>query len=378
MNEDKSTRYQRARRRAAAVSLATSVALLTVLAASGASSRLRDLSATIAGHHVVLTTIVYAAAIVILLAVTRLPVSYYAEVTLERRYAFSTSSAWRWWGDWARRTCVGGLLLIATAMSVTVIMRRFPDTWWFATTVGIVTMLVAATWLAPLLLGAYFVTDIPEDRDALVTRLQALMDRAHAPLIRVFEWRLGDRSGRVRATLTGLGRTRRILLSDTLLSEYSDEEIEVVVAHELGHYLNRDLWRTLALHAMLIVLGSLCADIVLTTAGGWFGLAGQDDVAGMPVVILAAGLVWLAGRPLVNASLRAQERRADTFALTMTRNSDAFVSVMTRVGARNLVEERPSFLAQILFGSHPSVAERVAAARLWRELGTAARVPGDW
>ena len=192
-----------------------------------------------------------------------------------------------------------------------------------------------------------------------------LAERAGARVLGVFEWQLGDRTRKANAALAGMGPTRRILLSDTLLAEHSDDEIEVVLAHELAHHVHHDIWKAIALEAALILLGFYVADRALGVAVGHFGLADKDDLAGVPLLLLAGGAVSLALLPLANALSRVHERRADLYALEMTGNAQAFASAMRRLAAQNLAEERPSKLVEVLFCSHPPVAARLEAARAW-------------
>jgi len=152
-----------------------------------------------------------------------------------------------------------------------------------------------------------------------------------------------------------------------MLADYSDDEIEVVLAHELGHHVHHDLWRGIALEAGLIVLGCAVTDWVLRVLGPRVGVAVPSDLAGLPLLALTAGGVSLLLTPLGLALSRRHERRADRFALQVTSNPAAFISAMKRLGAQNLAEEEPSRLVQWLFHSHPPLGERLAAARAWAE-----------
>jgi STE24 endopeptidase len=177
------------------------------------------------------------------------------------------------------------------------------------------------------------------------------------------EWRVSDRTKKANAALVGLGRTRRIIVSDTLLSRYSDDEVEGILAHELGHLVRRDIWRGMALHTLVTALGLLAASRVLAALASPFGWRGVDDVAGLPVLLLTLGTVSMALRPLSNAFSRRMERAADRFAIAATGNPEAFASAIERLGTQNLTEERPPRLARWFFYTHPPVAERVAVAR---------------
>ncbi len=160
---------------------------------------------------------------------------------------------------------------------------------------------------------------------------------------------------KANAALAGLGNTRRILVSDTMLDQYSDDEIEVVLAHELGHHVHHDIWRGLALEIGLILLGCFAADWGLRRLGPLVGLEGLADPAGVPLVAAAAGAVSLVLLPFGLALSRRHERRADRFALDLTKNPNAFVTAMRRLGAQNLAEEQPSRICPVAV-SQPSAA----------------------
>jgi STE24 endopeptidase len=206
----------------------------------------------------------------------------------------------------------------------------------------------------------------PLTRDELRERLLALAGKAGTHIAGVFEWRLSDRTKKANAALAGIGRTRRILLSDTLLAEHSDDEIEVILAHELAHHVYRDIWSAILVETMLIALGCFVADRVLGALATRAGLEGKGDVAGLPLLVLAVGAVALALMPLSNALSRAHERRADRYALSMTGNAPAFITAMKRLAAQNLAEEEPSRLVQVLFHTHPTISARIAAAQRYR------------
>jgi len=178
----------------------------------------------------------------------------------------------------------------------------------------------------------------------------------------VFEWVLSDHTRKANAALAGLGRTRRILLSDTLLSDYSEDEIEVILAHELAHHVHRDLWRGIAVQSVALLGGFLVADLVLRASADRLALRGMSDPAALPVMLLLGGVWSLLLMPLGNAVSRAQERAADRYALTTTRNVDAFVTAMKRLSQQNLAEEYPSPIVRWLFYSHPPIRERIEAA----------------
>ncbi len=334
----------------------------------GGGHRLRELAAAITqwapggfddAMNVVVTTIL----LMLILQVIEFPFALYQGHLLEHRYALSTQSTGRWLADHAKGVLLGLVLAVAGTSVVFFSLRHWPDHWWWISAMVFAAAMIGLAQLAPVVLLPMFYKFKPLDRPSLVTRLLALATRARTDIVGVFEWVLSDHTRKANAALAGLGRTRRILLSDTLLADYSDDEIEVILAHELAHHVHRDLWRGIAAQAAALFAGLFVADLVLRAAAERLGLRGLSDPAALPVLLLIAGVWSLMMMPLANALSRAQERAADRYALTTTGNVGAFVTAMKRLSQQNLAEEYPSPLVRWLFYSHPPIRERIDAAR---------------
>ncbi len=364
-NEDKATRYHRLRRRATMTGAAGSALFLLLLLATGASATLRDLATQVAGRSGAGRALLYVLVVALLHEVLQLPLAFYQGVTLERRYGLSTQAPAAWWRDQIKGTALSLAFVALGAVLVWSLIRWSPEFWWVAAAAVFAILLVGLAQLSPLLLLPLFYELKPLDREALTRRLLHLAERSGTKVAGVFEWRLSDRTRKANAAFTGLGRTRRILLSDTLLGEYSDDEMEVILAHELAHQVHRDIWSAIALEAILITAGFYAADRLLALGSGVFGFTDKSDVAALPLVLLALGAVSICLVPLANGFSRAHERRADRYALEMTGNAQAFMSAMRRLAAQNLAEERPSRLVEVLFYTHPPTLARIEAARAW-------------
>jgi STE24 endopeptidase len=365
VNEDKASRYNRLKRAASVMSLAASVACIVVLLTTGASITIRDVAEHAAPRAVgpTATVVIYVAMLAGITELVSLPLAFYSGYVLERRYELSRESFGAWLLDQVKSLAIGLLLFDAGASILYALIRRSPEGWWLPAGIVFALLIVGMAQLAPVLLLPLFYSVKPLDREALRTRLVALAERAGARVLGAYEWGLGEKTKKANAALAGIGGTRRILVSDTMLAEYSDEEIEVVLAHELAHHVHGDIWKGIGFESALILGGFFLASRVLEALAPRFGLRGVDDVAGLPLLILAAGAVSLVMVPVAHAISRAFERRADRFALDLTRNPGAFISAMRRLGAQNLAEEHPSRIVQWLFYSHPPVLERIAAAR---------------
>lgn len=369
MNEDKSTRYHRLRRRAAISGAILADLLLLVLVVSGASVRLREglqaASGAIlpAGFDEPATVALVTLSIVGLLQIAELPFSWYQGFALERRYGLTPQTGAQWLADHLKAAAVGAVLAVLAASVVFLTIRQWPGAWWALSAGAFGLAVVGLTQLAPVVLLPLFYRFRPLDRPQLVARLMALAARARTDVGGVFEWVLSGHTRKANAALAGLGRTRRILLSDTLLADYSEDEIEVVLAHELAHHVHRDLWRVIAIHVAIVFVGFFLADVFLRRSVESLGFRGLADPAAIPLLLLLGGTWMFLMTPLINAVSRAQERAADRYALDVTRNPEAFVSAMKRLSQQNMAEDRPSRIVQWLFYSHPPIRERIEAAR---------------
>jgi STE24 endopeptidase len=292
-----------------------------------------------------------------------LPLAYYGGLVLERRYGLSNERLPAWLRDQVKAFALTVLLGGGAVLLVYALVARSPDGWWIPAGLLFALLVIGLANVAPVLILPLFYSVKPLDRDTLRDRLLALAKRSGARVLGVYEWGLAERTKKANAALVGLGGSRRILVSDTMLAEYTDDEIEVVLAHELAHHVHGDIWKGIVFEAALIMAGFYAASRVL--AGLWepAGLRDVADVAGLPLLLLAAGAVTLVMQPAAHAMSRAFERNADRFAIRLTRNPGAFVSAMRRLGAHNLAEEDPSPIVQWLFYSHPPMRERIAAAQ---------------
>lgn len=360
MNEDKASRYHRLQRRASILSTVLTAVVLSVLFITGASADIRD---AIRAQSFILTVFAYVLVLGLLLEIVQLPLAFYRGVTLERRYGLSTQTTTHWWIDHLKAAAISLIFAVVAALIVMSLIRWAPERWWMYAAVVFTLVFVLLAQIAPVVLMPLFYDITPLTREELRDRLVMLANKAGTRIAGVFEWRLSDRTKKANAALAGIGRTRRILLSDTLLAEHSDDEIEVILAHELAHHVYRDIWSAIFVETVLIALGCFAADRVLTVFATSAGLTGKGDVAGLPLLVLVLGAVSLALMPIAHALSRAHERRADRYALKMTGNAEAFINAMKRLSAQNLAEEEPSRLVQVLFHTHPSISARIAAAR---------------
>jgi STE24 endopeptidase len=368
MNEDKATRYNRLKRRASVVSVAWSFALIAALGTTPLTLLVRNAAAAAAGGGPASasTVAVYVVLLTLMNEAGALPIAFYSGFLVERRYGLLNESVGRWALDELKGLALGLPLGAAAASLLYLFIRRSPESWWLPSGAAFALIIVGLANVAPVLLLPLFYTVKPLDRESLRARLLALADRAGARVVGAYEWGLASKTKKANAALAGLGNTRRILVSDTMLAAYSDDEIEVVLAHEMAHHVHGDIWKGLLFESALILAGFYAASHALHWAVDALGLTGPADAAGIPVLLLAAGAISVVMLPLAHALSRAYERRADRFALELTGNPAAFISAMKRLAAQNLAEDQPSKVIEWLFYSHPPIRERVHSAETFR------------
>ena len=364
MNEGKASRFHRLRRRSRQLAFLARVGVLVAAAGWGhpvaVVEAFLSVPALPEALRVVLGTGILAAALGLATELAALPFAVHGEFFLERRFGLSRQSFGAWLTGSAQAIGVRVAGWSVAALAVYSAIGIWPDTWWKVAGAGyLVTSVIRAT----LASAAVAKSARPLRRPALQARLQALTRRARAPVIAIHEWRVGSATDTANAAVVGIGPSRRILVSDTLLEDYSDEEIEVIIAHEIGHHVHWDLWQIIACTSALSLAAFWTANTVLTTWLPLAGLPGLWDISSLPLLALAYGAVMVVSAPIVNALSRWHERRADRYALRVTGNLDAFVSGLRRVSAQYLAEERPSRLVEWLFHSHPPLAARMAGAR---------------
>jgi STE24 endopeptidase len=354
-------RYHRLQLVLALAGLVVSVVYLAALLTTGASHALASFAARVTGSawgRVALVTCVLGAAHGALTS----PLAWARGYWLPRRYGLLHQPLAAWLGDRAKAALLAVALGLA-GVEIAEGLLRWTPWWWLAAAAVFFVAQVALALVLPVWIVPLFYRLTPLADEPLRERLLALAARAGVPAVGVWVVDQSRKSRTANAAVMGWGGTRRIILFDTLLAQLTPEEIESVLAHELGHHVHGDLRRGLAVQGVLGVVTFWLADLLLRAGVAPFGLAGVADPAGLPwfaLVLLALGLVTL---PLGNGFSRRIERQADDFALATTGNPAAFVGAMERLGDLNLAERRPSRWKEIVLYSHPALDRRIARAR---------------
>jgi len=357
--------YNRTKRWLEIGDLAISFGFLAVLLATGWTNTLRDWATNLSPNYYFLRLFYYVLFLSVLSKVLGFGLDFY-DFRLEHRFNLSNQRLGSWLKDSAKGWVLGLVLATVLCEIVYALIRTSPEHWWIFAWLIFLALLVFFAQIAPVVLFPLFYKFVPLQNDALKQRLVRLGERAGTRVRGVYEWKLSEKSKKANAALTGLGNTRRIIVADTLLQNYSDDEIEAVLAHELGHHVHGHILKTIMLEALVTLAGFWAANLVLRYAiDQQHMFEHMADFANMPLLVLVSTGLSVLLMPALNAYSRFNERQADLYCWKSVSSITPYVSAMEKLNQQNLSESHPSRVVEILFHSHPPVAKRIAAAEAW-------------
>jgi STE24 endopeptidase len=358
-----SRRYHRISRRLSIADLVLGFAFLIVLLTTGWTGTLRDWAYHGARQNYVLALFFYVGMLSVISKVLSLPLDF-AGFRLEHRFHLSNQSFASWVWDEVKGWLVALILGAIAAEIVYTVIRKAPGQWWLIAWAIFIVLAVFFAQLAPVLLFPLFYKFKPLENEDLKQRLVKLSEGAGTRVRGVYEWKLSEKSKKANAALTGLGNTRRIILADTLLENYSPDEIESILAHELGHHVHHHMLKGILVNVVVTLIGFWAASEVLGYAiDQRHVFASLADFANLPLLVLVSGALGVLLMPALNAWSRYNERQADQYCWRSTPSVEAFITAMTKLADQNLAEREPSRLVEVLFHSHPPIPKRIRAAQ---------------
>jgi STE24 endopeptidase len=347
-------------------SLALGLLAALILGLTPLGARLVELVGRPFGGHWVAQALLGGVVLVGVVEVLTLPLAAWRETVL-RRYGLSTQTWASWSADLLKAYAVTAVLGAIAVLTFFGVARLFPRWWWVFVAAGAAALTVLMTFVFPVLVEPIFNKFTPMPAGALRDTLITMADRDGVPVRDVLVADASRRTTALNAYVSGLGPTRRIVVYDTLLQQAPPEEVEAVVAHELGHAKDRDVFTATLIGA----LGSAAGVIVVYLLGSWTGLlrrVGADavtDPRAMAMLIALAAVAGLASAPIQTLVSRRVEARADAHALALTEDPTTVEAMERRLAVKNLADVDPPRLEYLMFATHPSVVERIAAARAY-------------
>ena len=360
-----SRRYNRIKRWLGFADVVIGFGLLVVILATGWTGWLRDVAERGASQNYAFAVFLYVLMLMLISKVIGTPLEYYS-FRIEHRYNLSNQKFRSWLWDECKSFLLGLVMAAIVVELLYELIRLTPQHWWLVAWAAFLGLMVLLAQLAPVVLFPMFYKFEPLENEELKRRLIVLSERAGTHVRGVYKWNLSEKSKKANAALTGLGTTRRIILADTLLDNYSNDEIEAVLAHELGHHVHRHILKSIFVQAGITLFGFWLANEVLRYAVERRHMfAGMYDFADLPLLILVSTVLSLLLMPALNAYSRFNERQADRYCFESVASVEPFISSMNKLAEQNLAEKTPSRWVEWLLHSHPAITRRVAAAETW-------------
>ena len=291
------------------------------------------------------------------------PLDFYESFVLEHKFSLSNQTVIGWLKKMAKMALLSFFMLLLAGEALYFFLRLFPNHWWLLATLGWVLLTVVLTKITPALIIPLFYKCVPLETISVKEELLLLGKRCGIKISGVFEIKLSKDTKKAHAAVAGFGKSRRILLGDTLLSNYSNGEIQAVFAHELAHIRMFHTWKILCFGAVIALSCFYIAHLLLNRTLDLFGFGQIYDIAAFPLLSLVLMITTIALMPVQNAYMRHLEKQADLFALDQIQNKDSFVSAITKLAEQNLIDPSPSKLVEIMLYTHPPISKRVSYAR---------------
>ena len=360
--------YNRTKRWLETGDLVLSFGFLIVLLVTGWTYTLRDWAMHLGRDHYILQLFFYVFLLSVLSKLLGLTLDFYS-FRLEHRFNLSNQNFASWVRDQIKGWVLGLVITTVLAEIVYALIQVDSQRWWLWAWLIFMGLFIFVYQLAPVLLFPLFYKFAPLQNDELKARLTRLGEKAGTKVRGVYEWKLSEKSKKANALIAGLGNTRRIMLADTLLQGYSNDEIEAVLAHELGHQVHSHILKGIVMEALITLGGFWAASEVLDYAilqrHGFGNIEHLTDFANMPLLVLVSSFLSIALMPALNAYSRFTERQADVYCWKTVPSVEPYITAMEKLNKQNLSESHPSRIVEILFHSHPPIAKRIAAAEEW-------------
>ncbi len=341
--------------------LVLAVVFFFVWVYGGLSSNLRD---ALGGDKDFVSRVLFIVVFFVISSLVEFPISYYFGFLSGKKYGLLKQNFSGWLLDDIKETLINSALIGLLLFGFYATIRAFPNVWFPVAMAGLTVFFAVILFINPFLARMRF-KSAPLENPDLEARVKKIFAASGVKLTKTSRWLFGEKIKQGNAALIPDGFGSEVLISDTLMASMQPEGIEVVLAHEIGHKVHKDLYKTLALNWLLFALIIAAANYSFSSIGLIGGLRGSSDIATLPVFFFIATLIGQVFSLITNANSRAAEYAADKFALEITKNPIAFETAFRSLAKENLSDPNPPAWVEFWLHNHPSIEKRIAAARAW-------------
>lgn len=289
------------------------------------------------------------------------PLNFYSSYILEHKYNLSNQTLLKYFTESIKSTLVSGAIGVPILLLFYFILKEFGDYWWLVFASAMFFISVILSQIFPVLIFPIFYKVKPIEDDELKDRIKILAKDAGLEVQDVYSFNMSKNTKKANAAFTGLGKTKRIILGDTLLSSYSKEEIETVIAHELGHYKKKHIIKNIMFGTVNSFALFFIISVLYKISLDWFGFKDITEIAAFPLLTLWAMLIGLIQTPISNLLSRKFEYEADQYAIEATGKPQSFIQTLNKLTEQNLGDKEPHPFVEWFFYSHPSIKKRISA-----------------
>ncbi|MFQ5771215.1 MAG: M48 family metallopeptidase [bacterium] len=358
----KAKKYNRIKLTLSLIEMALSFTILVALLLAGWSKDFDQIAHRFSASPYI-ALFIFGALVGLVETVLLFPLGFYSSYILEHKFGLSNQTIWRWLWEEFKGFAVGLVLLTPMVLIFYFFLRNFGDLWWLPVAATVFFFSVLLARIAPILIFPLFYRFEPLPDSDLKTKILELCQKVGMRVEGVFKFNMSKNTKKANAGFTGLGKTKRIILGDTLLDKFNDDEIETVFAHELGHYAKGHIWKGILIGLVSNFAGLYITSVLYKISLPVFGFESIEQLGALPLLALFLTLFGLVTMPIQNAISRRYERQADTYAVQLTGKREAFVLALKKLSEQNLADPDPNPVVESLFYSHPAIKKRVALVK---------------
>jgi len=292
-----------------------------------------------------------------------LPLNFYHSYVLEHSFSLSNQSVKDWVIDQIKAAAVSYIIAVILISAFYYILKHFLHSWWLVISLFWIFFNLVLARLVPIIIIPLFFKYKKLTDDILRERIMNMAKKMKVRILDCFEIDFSKKTLKGNAAFLGWGKTKRVILADTLKDKYTPDEIEVILAHEFAHYRLRHLLKLISINSLLAIIIFYLIFKTSDYTLELFGLSSLFDVASLPVIFLYFLLFGIIMQPFGNYISRILEKNADLMALSITGSKDAFISMMEKLSSQNLADRNPHPIIKFFFFDHPPVDERITMAR---------------
>lgn len=361
MDQSKEKIYNRIKIRLTIIDIVLDLVLLVVLAFSGLAYIFAGWAAVAANDY--LNFLLFALYTGLFFSAFGLPFDFYGSFIIEHRFGLSNQSFIRWVWERVKSLMVSTVIGVPVALVFYYFLKSSGENWWLFFSIFIVFITVILARVAPVLIFPLFYKFKEIEDGEIKERIEKVLSDAGVSIKGIFSFNMSKDTKKANAGFTGLGKTKRIILSDTLIQDFTPAEIAVVFAHEAGHYVHKHIIKNLIFSTLVIfVTLFICGKLHAVTIDA-MGITELHALQALPVLMLYLSISGLMMMPLTNYISRRYEFQADEYSVRKTSDKDSFVSAMNKLAETNLADKEPHPAVEFLLYSHPSIKRRIEFAQ---------------